>query len=737
MAQKRFHMDGGFTTNGSSVIDGNLSVTQSPTSTGHVTPKSYVDAAVAGASSPGGRADFIASGTLPNGTPVILKADGTVEAVGITSTTVVSPMSTGAETLFNAGSTVDGSISFDPNTAGKFVIVYRDQGNSNYGTAIVGTVSGTTITFGTGVVFSSSDIRFPEITFDPNTAAVTAGKFIVAYQDGGNSDYGTAIVGTVSGTSISFGTELVFNSGNTDNISIAFDPNTVGKFIVAYKDNGNSYYGTAIVGTVSGTTLSFGTEVVFNSGSIGYISISFDPSTAGKFVIAYNDVDNGNYGTAIAGTLSGTTVTFGTEVVFNSSNTSYTSIAFDLNNAGKFVIAYRDVDNSGYGMAIVGTLSGTTMTFGTAVAFNSSYTNYISLSFDPNTAGKFIVVYRDQSNSDYGTAIVGTVSGTSISFGTEVVFYSGSVYHISLSFDPNTAGKFVIAYTDGGNSNYGTVVLGEMEELATNTNLTADNFIGTSTDVYTDAETATVTLQGGVSTNQSGLVVNATYYVQEDGTLATIADTISVIAGKALSATSLFLSPPVYDSTAIDAAAVALNTAKISNVDHPLVETAVPVGALFTDTVYDATALAAAVALNTAKVSNSTNASDLASGTLQDSLFPAVLPAVSGANLTDLPSTGPTPWVVITADVTVVAGSRNLVDTTNAPVTITLPISPTLGHEVMIIDASGTTETNNIVIDSNGENIQGQAENLIISVNRAAFQVVYYNSTNGWVFMEV
>lgn len=53
-------------------------------------------------------------------------------------------------------------------------------------------------------------------------------------------------------------------------------------------------------------------------------------------------------------------------------------------------------------------------------------------------------------------------------------------------------------------------------------------------------------------------------------------------------------------------AAVLLNTAKVSNVDHPLVETAVPVGALFTDTdtIYDSTANDAAVSLNTAKISN-------------------------------------------------------------------------------------------------------------------------------------
>lgn len=62
--------------------------------------------------------------------------------------------------------------------------------------------------------------------------------------------------------------------------------------------------------------------------------------------------------------------------------------------------------------------------------------------------------------------------------------------------------------------------------------------------------------------------------------------------------------------TPTQASDIIANNAKISNVDHPLVETAVPVGAIFTDTVYDDTAIQAEVTANTAKVSNvSTNLS--------------------------------------------------------------------------------------------------------------------------------
>jgi len=56
----------------------------------------------------------------------------------------------------------------------------------------------------------------------------------------------------------------------------------------------------------------------------------------------------------------------------------------------------------------------------------------------------------------------------------------------------------------------------------------------------------------------------------------------------------------VYDDTTIQAE-VDLNTAKETNIAHPLVEKAVPVDALFTDTIFDDTTIQLEVALNTDK----------------------------------------------------------------------------------------------------------------------------------------
>ncbi|HAI37582.1 MAG TPA: hypothetical protein DCM40_05365, partial [Maribacter sp.] len=71
------------------------------------------------------------------------------------------------------------------------------------------------------------------------TATFIDGKIVVVYGDGGNSQYGTAIVGTVSGTSISFGSAVVFNSGNTYEGAVVCTDTTNNKVIVAYRDEGN------------------------------------------------------------------------------------------------------------------------------------------------------------------------------------------------------------------------------------------------------------------------------------------------------------------------------------------------------------------------------------------------------------------------------------------------------------------------------------------------------------------
>jgi len=452
------------------------------------------------------------AGSVPNLTSenYIGMSGGVVELEGSADQAVGSP------TLFENASTEAIATTFD-RASGKVVIAYADGGNSGYGTAIVGTVSGTSISFGSAVVYRSAYANNTTATYDANTE-----KVVISYRDLGNSGYGTSIVGTVSGTSISFGTAVVFESADVRDTGSTYDSNSQ-KVVVTYRDTGNSSYGTAVVGTVSGTSISFGTPVVYETASSQYNAATFDTSN-NKVVIAYRD--NGTtHGTAIVGTVSGTSISFGTAVAFEASSTERIDCDYDAQN-GKVVIAYQDVNNSQYCTAIVGTVSGTSISFGTAAVFDQVETQSMSVTYD-ETAQRTIISYNKAAPTPKaGRIVVCTVTGDSISFSTPVEFEPAEVLSVSSSYDSN-AQKVVTCYVDAGNSNKGTAVVFQAEYE----NITRGS--------VADGDNATVDIIGSVSTNQLGLTAGQQYYVQTDGTVGTTPANPSVLAGTAVSATKM------------------------------------------------------------------------------------------------------------------------------------------------------------------------------------------------------
>ena len=416
-----------------------------------------------------GVSNFIASGTIPNGQTVIINADGTVSAV----TKTPSPNAEAGTPVVFDGNYAAGDGAYD-SVSGKVVFAYQDGGNSSYGTAIVGTVSGTSISFGSAVKFVASSIAQVAAAYDS-----TAEKVLITYRD--LSNHGAAIVGTVSGTSISFGSVTVFEAAQTGSISQVHDV-TNNKMVVVYCDEADSGKGKAIVGTISGTSISFGTAVTFDSGSNIFPSRSAYDSSNSKVIIAYKDSANSNYGTAIVGTVSGTSISFGTESVFESATVDALSIVYDSVNQ------------------------------------------------------KILIGYQDGGDSNYAKAVVGTVSGTSISFGTPVSLENSASYVFSAAYDVTNT-KAVFAWGDGS-SEATAVAFGATSET---TNLTTENYIGIAAEAISDGETGKVNILGGVNTGQTGLTTAQTHYVQADGSLSTSADTPSVVAGTGISSTSILI----------------------------------------------------------------------------------------------------------------------------------------------------------------------------------------------------
>ncbi|NIP28940.1 MAG: hypothetical protein GWN55_04415 [Phycisphaerae bacterium] len=329
-------------------------------------------------------------------------------------------LSVGDEYIFNAGNVVYPSASMLSGT--KFMIAYAV---SSQGVALISDSSETALAFGPECIFSNTAVKYI------SSAALSETKIVVAYEDYINSQYGTVVIGDVNGNSITFGTKYVFNNAETRDISVT--ALSVNKLVIAYQDVGNSNYGTAIICEVDGNSINFGPEYVFSEmyNNQGYSVVSLSET---KFVVAYNY----GYGAMVIGQVDGNSISFGPETIFQESTADY--ISTTVLSETKLVVAF------GAG-GIVGIVDGDFISFGPKFVFDSS-ASYISASAISDK--KFVVTYRDEDNSDYGTAIIGDVDGNSISYGQEYVFNDSSTIMSTRATAALSATKFCTAYEGSG-----------------------------------------------------------------------------------------------------------------------------------------------------------------------------------------------------------------------------------------------------------------------------------------------
>jgi len=452
-----------------------------------------------------GQVRAVASGALSTGDTVIVNSDGTVSVVE-------GGVSVSQTTTFEGSDVTDVAATYD-STSEVIVVAYK-EGSTSEGTAVVGTISGGSITFGTPVVFESGSVD--SITATYNSAQ---NKTLISYRTNFN---GYAIVGTVSGTSISFGGRSIFVSSGGQQQAAAYDSNS-GVVVIAYRDETATDGGSARVATISGTSVSFGTAVQYEAGDTRDQSATFDSST-NQVVIVYRDQDNSGFGTAVVGSVSGTSISFGTPVVFKSVLTIDKVVSYN-STANRILVVYEE-RNTNEGVAAVGTVSGTSISFGTEVVFSPS--GEFSDNYSAVSSGSNVHITYDAVG--VAKTVSASISGDSVSFDSPSTIFTGTNIDRSLVFDPN-AGLFADFFREGTS---GTAVL-----FSSGSNLTTENFLGFAAHTYADTQSAVINSTCTVDRNQSGLTAGQKYYVQTDGTLSTTAG--SVEAGTAISSTEIIV----------------------------------------------------------------------------------------------------------------------------------------------------------------------------------------------------
>jgi|694.fasta_scaffold75370_2 hypothetical protein len=101
------------------------------------------------------------------------------------------------------------------------------------------------------------------------------------------------------------------------------------------------------------------------------------------------------------------------------------------------------------------------------------------------------------------------------------------------------------------------------------------------------------------------------------------------------------------------------------------------------------------------------------------------------------PGGGGSVYASASANLNASANTKYVLNTNSANIVVTLPGGPSFGMEVGVIDGTGNANTNAITVYGNGANIQGSNSNMTVNTSRAAFTLVYYDATNGWLLTNV
>ena len=115
-----------------------------------------------------------------------------------------------------------------------------------------------------------------------------------------------------------------------------------------------------------------------------------------------------------------------------------------------------------------------------------------------------------------------------------------------------------------------------------------------------------------------------------------------------------------------------------------------------------------------------------------------IIDNVTRSSGTIAPTTGGLSWesAVITASTVTVEGNRGYyINTTSNACTVTLPSSAEIGDQIILVDYARNFATNNLIIDSNGNNFQGSSDAFTVdyTTNAQSINIVFSDSTKGWI----
>jgi hypothetical protein len=346
---------------------------------------------------------------------------------------------------------------------------------------------------------------------------------------------------TISGTTVTVGAGSTLVSSSVYNLSAAYDIYKQ-RLVVTYTKSSVPYH---MIGSISGTTLSWGSE----------FPILASGSTISSSRVVFNEAAK----TMVYIWITGTSTQYGlsTSIPVPTSTNMSSSWQTPVN---QYKTWFYTEGGGTYNVSE-----------NFQVSYNVAAKKIVILCYVKNSVGAWIV-HGDGINWSPPLNIPSTLSGNNnnpylaLSYcnkttATTAVFsdtgYSG-FYYFTVLFDSVNTGIVTtgtvnyIGYTPyrlsvvSANNGQTLILYGSSTVNAhiwqlASTTLTSSNYIGISNGSYTNGQTATIQTAGSVDDAQTGLTAGSAYYIQNNGTLSTTPANPSVFAGTAISSTKLIV----------------------------------------------------------------------------------------------------------------------------------------------------------------------------------------------------
>ena len=292
-----------------------------------------------------------------------------------------------------------------------FIIAFKDASATNFGalTPVVLGPDRVTATVGPNYVYNSVNL-----TGNSAVTSVGNGRFVVSYDDSvalkcqARAGQWTAPNGITFGAEVDSGLDT--SSSRSSNTIVDHDDDA---FAWIFNDNTNSL-GKMFAGTVNSSTLAITLGSAVQIGTGDNTEFSICKVDTNKVCVAFKESGDSK-GYAEVCTIVTVTITEGTAVEFEAGATTYTDI--DALDTANVVIVSVDGGDSSKLKAIIGEISGTTISFGGSAATLSEGADSVSSTSVVATDSTHFMAIWDNSTDSKTVYSISTVSGTTITAG--------------------------------------------------------------------------------------------------------------------------------------------------------------------------------------------------------------------------------------------------------------------------------------------------------------------------------